>query len=156
MKVLIEHGDNEEKIMMAEALLANGLVSAVERVYYQCPKVLKSDDEVAKAVIDVIGSFGVCTQWTAVYRVLVDFCGWDGDITKFTARMNSLLRGVGSRHQCAYQAIQKPLSANSILRKSFGEWKRYQVPKKDRVFRRQLFIAEKLVNLLSISTEIYD
>ena len=57
--------------MMAEALLANGLVSAIERVTYQCVKVQKSDDEVAKAVIEVVGDFGVCTQWTAVYRVLV-------------------------------------------------------------------------------------
>ena len=156
MKVLIEHGDNEEKIMMAEALLANGLVSAIERVNYQCQKVLKSDNEVAQAVIDVVGCFAVDTQWTAVYRVLVDFCGWDSDIAKFVARMNSLLRDVGSGHRCAYQAIQKPLSANSILRKSFREWTRYQAPKGDRVFLRQRFIAKKLLKLLSISTEIYD
>ncbi len=110
MKILIERGDNEEKIMMAEALLANGLVSAIERVNYQCQKVLKSDDEVAQAVIGVVGCFAVDTQWTAVYRVLVDFCGWDSDIAKFVARMNSLLRDVGSGHRCAYQAIQKPLS----------------------------------------------
>ena len=156
MKILIERGDNEEKIMMAEALLANGLVSAIERVNYQCQKVLKSDDEVAQAVIGVVGCFAVDTQWTAVYRVLVDFCGWDSDIAKFVARMNSLLRDVGSGHRCAYQAIQKPLSANRILRKSFREWKRYQAPKGDRVFLRQQFIAKKLLKLLSISTEIYD
>ena len=156
MKILIEKGDSEEKIMMAKALLANGLVSAIEIVNYQCQKVQKSDDEVAQAVIDVVGCFGVCTQWTAVYRVLVDFCGWESDIAKFSQRMNLLLKDVRLRHQCTYQAIQKPLSSNSILRKSFQDWKRYRIPQSDRVFQRQLFIAEKLLKLLSISTEIYD
>ena len=49
MKILLEKGDSEEKIMMAKALLANGLVSAVEVVDDQCPKVQKSDVEVAQA-----------------------------------------------------------------------------------------------------------
>ena len=156
MKILIEKGDSDEKIMMAKALLANGLVSAVETVNYQCQKVRKSDDEVAQAVISVAGYFGVATQWTAVYRVLVDFCAWESDIAKFSMRMNLLLKGVCLHHQCTYQAIQKPLSSNSILRKNFKDWKRYQIPERDRVFQRQLFIAEELLKLLSISTEIYD
>ena len=156
MKILIEKGDSEEKIMMAKALLANGLVSAVETVNYKCQKVQKSDDEVAQAVIGVVGYFGVCTQWTAVYRVLVDFCGWESDIAKFSVRMNLLLKDVRLGHQCTYQAIQKPLSTNSILRKSFQDWKKYRVPQNDRVFQRQFFIAEKLLKLLSINAEIYD
>ena len=151
MKILIEKGDSEEKIKMAEALLANGLVSAIETVNYQCQKVLKSDDEVAKAVIDVVGCFGVCTQWTAVYRVLVDFCGWESDIAKFSLRMNLLLKDVRLGHQCNYQSIQKPLSSSSILRKNYNEWKKYRAPKGDRVFLRQMFIAENLLKLLSIS-----
>lgn len=150
MKILLEKGDSEEIVRMAEALLANGLVSAIERVSYQCVKVQKSDDEVAKAVIDVVGSFGVCTQWTAVYRVLVDFCGWDVDVAKFTKRMNTLLKGVRLSRKCTYQSIQKPLAQNSILRKNYQEWKKYRAPKGDRVFPRQMFIAEKLLKLLSI------
>ena len=150
MKILLEKGDSEEIVRMAEALLANGLVSAIERVTYQCVKVQKSDDEVAKAVIDVVGSFGVCTQWTAVYRVLVDFCGWDVDVAKFTKRMNTLLKGVRLSRKCTYQSIQKPLAQNSILRKNYQEWKKYRAPKGDRVFPRQMFIAEKLLKLLSI------
>ena len=150
MKILLEKGDSEEIVRMAEALLANGLVSAIERVTYQCVKVQKSDDEVAKAVIDVVGSFGVCTQWTAVYRVLVDFCGWDVDVAKFTKRMNTLLKGVRLSRKCTYQSIQKPLAQNSILRKDYQEWKKYRAPKGDRVFPRQMFIAEKLLKLLSI------
>ena len=150
MKILLEKGDSEEIVRMAEALLANGLVSAIERVSHQCVKVQKSDDEVAKAVIDVVGSFGVCTQWTAVYRVLVDFCGWDVDVAKFTKRMNNLLKGVRLSRKCTYQSIQKPLAQNSILRKNYQEWKKYRAPKGDRVFPRQMFIAEKLLKLLSI------
>ena len=136
---------------MAEALLANGLVSAIERVTYLCVKVQKSDDEVATAVIEVVGSFGVCTQWTAVYRVLVDFCGWDSDIAKFTTRMNKLLKDVCLSHKCTYQSIQKPLAHNSILRKNFQDWKKYRAPKGNRVFPRQMFIAENLLKRLSIS-----
>ena len=151
MKILLEKGDSEQKIKMAEALLANGLVTAIERVTYQCVKVQKSDDEVAKAVIEVVGGFGVCTQWTAVYRVLVDFCGWDSDIAKFSKRMNSLLKDVRMSHRCTYQSIQKPLANYSILRKNFQEWKRYRVPDGDRVFTRQMTIAEKLLKSLSIS-----
>ena len=151
MKIIIEKGDSEEQIKMAEALLANKLVSAIETVTYKCQKVYKSDDEVAKAVIVVVGLFGVCTQWTAVYRVLVDFCGWESDIAKFSVRMNTLLKGVRLTFPCTYQAIQKPLSQNSILRKVFQEWKKYKVPVNNRVFPRQLFVAEKLLKLLSIS-----
>jgi hypothetical protein len=156
MKIIIEKGDSEEQIKMAEALLANKLVNAIETVTYKCQKVQKSDDEVAQAVIVVVGLFGVCTQWTAVYRVLVDYCGWESDIAKFSLRMNMLLKDVRVEHQCNYQAIQKPLSTNSILRKSYRDWKRYSIPPNDRVFKRQLFIADKLLKLLSISTEIYD
>ena len=151
MKILLEKGDSEEKVKMAEALLANGLVSAIEKVTYQCVKVQKNDDEVAKAVIDVVDSFGVCTQWTAVYRVLVDFCGWDSDVAKFMKRMNKLLKDVRISRKCTYQSIQKPLAQNSILRKSYQEVKKYRVPKGNRVFPRQMFIAEKLLKRLSIS-----
>ena len=156
MKIIIEKGDSEEQIKMAEALLANKLVSAIETVTYKCQKVYKSDDEVAKAVIVVVGLFGVCTQWTAVYRVLVDFCGWESDIAKFSQRMNTLLKDVRLTHRCTYQSIQKPLSSSSILRKNYQEWKKYKAPQGDRVFQRQLFIAQKLLKLLSISAEIYD
>ena len=151
MKILLEKGDTEQKIQLAEALLANGLVSAIETVTYSCQKVQKSDDEVATAVIEVVGGFGVCTQWTAVYRVLVDFCGWDSDIAKFSKRMNRLLKNVRMGHKCTYQSIQKPLAQNSILRKNFQEWKQYRVPIGDRVFTRQMIIAKKLLKRLSIS-----
>lgn len=151
MKIIIEKGDSEEKIMIAKALLVNGLVSAIERATISNQKVHKSDDEVAKAVIEVAEYFGVSTQWTAVYRVLVDFCGWNSDIVAFCNRINTLLIDVHLHHPCDYQAIQKPLSQHSILRKDFQEWKKYKVPANNRVFPRQLFIANKLLNLLSIN-----
>ena len=151
MKIIIEKGDSEEKVKMAEALLANGLVSAIEHQTYSCQKVQKSDDEVAKAVIVAAGFFGVGSQWTAIYRVLVDFCGWESDIAAFCHRMNTLLYNVTLQYPCNYQAIQKPLSANRILRKDFQEWKKYKIPEGDRVFPRQMFIAEKLLKLLSIN-----
>jgi hypothetical protein len=151
MKILLEKGDTKEQIMMAEAMLANKMVSAIETVTYSCQKVQKSDDEVAKAVIVAAGFFGVGSQWTAIYRVLVDFCGWESDIAAFYHRMNTLLNNVAMHHPCNYQAIQKTLSANLILRKNFLEWRKYKVPEGDRVFPRQMFIAEKLLKLLSIN-----
>ncbi|MBQ3945535.1 MAG: hypothetical protein II670_08015, partial [Alphaproteobacteria bacterium] len=92
MRIVLEKGDSEEQKKMAEALLANKVICAIERVDYSCQKVQKSDDEVAKAVIEVVGLFGVSTQWAAVYRVLVDFCGWDSDFSRFCHRMNLLLK----------------------------------------------------------------
>ena len=151
MKIVLEKGDTKEQIMMAEAMLANKMVSAIEKQTYSCQKVQKSDDEVAKAVIAVVGLFGVGSQWTAVYRGLVDFCGWESDIAAFCHRMDTLLNNVALQYPCNYQAIQKPLAANRILRKDFQEWKNYKVPKGDRVFPRQLFIAEELLKLLSIN-----
>ena len=100
MRIIIEKGDSEEKIMMAKALLVNGLVSAIERATISNQKVHKSDDEVAKAVIEVAEYFGVSTQWTAVYRVLVDFCGWNSDIVAFCNRINTLLIDVHLHHPC--------------------------------------------------------
>lgn len=151
MKIIIEKGDTKEQIMMAEAMLANKMVSAIEKQTYSCQKVQKSDDEVAKAVIVVVGLFGVGSQWTAVYRVLVDFCGWESDIAAFCHRIDNLLNNVALQYPCNYQAIQKPLAANRILRKNFQEWKKFRVPEGDRVFTRQLYIAEKLLKLLSIN-----
>lgn len=151
MKIIIEKGDTKEQIMMAEALLANNMVSAIEKQTYSCQKVQKSEDEVAKAVIALASFFGVGSQWTAVYRVLVDFCGWESDIAAFCHRMDTLLYNVTLQYPCNYQAIQKPLSANRILRKDFQEWKKYKVPEGDRVFPRQMVIAEKLLKLLSIN-----
>ena len=156
MKIIIEKGDSKEQMMMAEAMLANKMVSSIERANYEINVVHKRDDEIAVAVIEVAKLFGVGAQWTAVYRILVDFCGWDNDVAEFCRRMNLIIKGVVLEYGCNYQAIQKPLAANSILRKDFKAWKKYHAPKGDRVFPRQLFIAEKLLKLLSISAEIYD
>ncbi len=149
MKIIIEKGDSEEKILMAQALLSNGLVGAVENEQHRSCKVQKSDEEVAGAVMSVVGTFAVCTQWTAVYRILVDFCGWEKDIARFSQHMNELLKDVRLKHKCTYQAIQKPLAASSILRKDYRQWKKYRIPDSDRFFARQLFVAEKLLKLLS-------
>ena len=150
MKIIIEKGDTEQQVMMAEAMLANGVARAVERAEVKVDVVTKSNEEVAKAVCDVARLFGVGAQWTAVYRVLVDFCGWDDDVAAFCRRMNLIISGVRLEYGCNYQAIQKPLAANAILRKDFSQWLRYRAPTGDRVFSRQMFIAERLLKLLSI------
>ena len=151
MKIIIEKGDTEQQVMMAEAMLANGVVRAVERAEVKVDVVTKSNEEVAKAVCDVARLFGVGAQWTAVYRVLVDYSGWDDDIVKFHKRMNTLLKDVRLKHPCTYQSIQKPLAEHGILAKNFQRWKAYYAPSDDRFFKRQMFIAKKLLELLSIN-----
>ena len=108
MKIIIEKGDSEEQMKMAEAMLANKMVSSIERANYEINVVHKRDDEIAVAVIEVAKLFGVGAQWTAVYRILVDFCGWDDDVAEFCRRMNLIIKGVVLEYGCNYQAIQKP------------------------------------------------
>ena len=51
MKIIIEKGDSKEQMMMAEAMLANKMVSSIERANYEINVVHKRDDEIAVAVI---------------------------------------------------------------------------------------------------------
>lgn len=157
MVIVIENFDDADKIWLAEAMIANGLVRKIERESYRDSYIQnnsslysRSREEVAEAVVDVVGRFGVSTQWVAVYRVLVDYCGWNDYIPAFVRIMNILMRDVNVSCKCSYQSIQKPLSQNSILRKDFREWKKYDVPKGDRVFPRQMKIAQMLLERLSI------
>lgn len=151
MKILLEKKDSEEQKMMAKALLANGIVSSIEYVTFSNNLVAKSDKEVVIAVKSVMSKFAVNSQWTAVYRVLTDFCGWDTNVTSFCKRMNNLLKEENMSCTCNYQAIQKTLSGSKILRKDFSDWRHYRIPKNDHSFKRQFFIAQEMLKLLSIN-----
>ena len=150
MKIIIEENDTMEQRQLAEALLANEMVRAIETERFSSHEVRKSDEEVTDAVLAVANIFSVQTQWAAVYRVLVDFCGWERDYTRFSARINALLSKAHSKFRCDYQSIQKPMAGSGILRKGFDEWMKYCAPKGDRVFPRQMFLARKLLKSLSI------
>ena len=150
MKIFIEKDDNENQVKLAQALLDNGLITAIEKSTYSCQDVKKSDDEVAQAVISVVGLFGVSTQWTAVYRVLVDFCGWETNVSAFCRRMDRLLKGVKLPYSCNYQSIQKSLSNYGILQMHYKRWTDHKASSDDHAFRRQLFIAQKLLEFLLI------
>lgn len=150
MIILIENGDSDEQKQMANALLANHVVRAIELARDNRVKVHKSDEEIKTAVLKVVGHFGVGAQWAAVYRVLVDICGWDKEITTFCKRMNTLLKGCKLHYPCTYQSIQKTCANNGILNKGFKEWQKYKAPKGSRVFPRQMHVARELLKLLSI------
>ena len=152
MFIIIEKNDSKEQMMMAQALLANGLISVIERNDLKVKVANKSDEEILSAVTEVLKLFGVSSQWTAVYRVLVDFCEWPKEESVFCKRMNKLLNGVKLHFECRYQSIQKPLATHAILRKDYCAWKKYQVPQGDRMFKRQMYIAQKLLKLLSIAS----
>ena len=49
MKIIIEKGDSKEQMMMAEAMLANKMVSSIERANYEINVVHKRDDEDRKS-----------------------------------------------------------------------------------------------------------
>lgn len=149
MKLIIERGDSDEQIMMANALLKNRLVRTIEKSEFQCETVHKSDEEIAKAVCTVEALFAVSTQWTAVYRVLVDCCGWDDCIKSFVKRMNAMLKGKKLGYPCTYTSIQR--CKHGILDKKIDEWKKHAIPTNDHFFKRQLQIAEKLLELLGIN-----
>ena len=147
MFIIIEKNDSKEQMMMAQALLANGLISVIERNDLKVKVANKSDEEILSAVTEVLKLFGVSS-----HRVLVDFCEWPKEESVFCKRMNKLLNGVKLHFECRYQSIQKPLATHAILRKDYCAWKKYQVPQGDRMFKRQMYIAQKLLKLLSIAS----
>ena len=65
--------------------------------------------------------------------------------------MNNLLKEENMSCTCNYQAIQKTLSGSKILRKDFSDWRHYRIPKNDHSFKRQFFIAQEMLKLLSIN-----
>ena len=110
---------------------------------------IPSDEDIREVIPEIVKEFKVCTQWTAIYRVLVDLCGWTAEIMSFYHRMESLLEGCSLSYPINYQCIQKTLASSSILRKHYKDWVNYKIKKDDRVFPKQLKIAQKLILLLA-------
>ena len=162
MKIIIEKGDSTEQVMMAEALLANGLVRAVERAEVKVGVVSKSNEEIARAVLEAARLFGVGAQWTAVYRVLVDYCGWDSDVAAFCRRMNLIINGAKLDYACNYQAIQKPPGGKCHSAKGVCPLEALSCPKgrqgvsKANVYSREIAeITFYPTLILLLSVEIY-
>ncbi len=155
MTILFEEGDSTIIRQEAQRLACRGGVSILDAMYFEVvprqgmPYPIPTDEVLREVIPQIAQEFTVGSQWTAVYRVLVDFCGWPDEIMLFCSRMKSLLADCTLPYKIDYQNIQKTLASSSILRKPFAEWKDYRTRPGDRVFPRQLKIAQKLVNLLA-------
>ena len=145
----MEQGDKPEFKSLIYCLQKCGLgfviVEGETRQVYR----LLSDDELRMAIEKVEVLFTVGSQWVAVYRVLVDFYGFPNEISAFCNRMKGIMGQVKLTYPCKYQSIQKALTSSTILSKHYNHWKTFKVKKGDRIFHRQKFIADKLLEVLS-------
>lgn len=148
MRVILEPGDKPEVRSLIESLQRCGLDFVIVNDVQQQEHLLPSDDEVRDAILCVMPHFSVGSQWVAVYRVLVDFCGFPAELTAFCSRITQLMRGTGVHFPIDYQSLQKPLAANAILQKCYRQWQVYVAKKGDRFFRRQMMIAERFLAAL--------
>lgn len=151
MRVILEQGDKPEFKNLIYCLQKCGLgFVIVEEETKQVHRLL-SDNEFRAAICQVLPFFTVGTQWVAVYRILVDFYGFPKAYDAFCAKIKKLMKGVNLTFPCDYQAIQKPLASHAVLPKHYGQWKEYVPKKDDKVFPRQMKIANMLFELLQDS-----
>jgi hypothetical protein len=150
VRVILEKGDKPEVKELVRQLqkLVPGIVIIEDET--QQEQYLLSDDEIKEAILSVMPFFSVRAQWVAVYRVLVDYCGFPQEVAAFCSRISKLMQGTEIFFSIDYQLVQKPLAANGILQKPYSQWKAFCAKKGDRFFRRQKLIADKLLNALGI------
>ena len=150
MRVILEKGDKPQVKDFVRQLqkLVPGIVIIEDETKQE--HLLLSDDEIKKAIQSVTPLFSVKSQWVAVYRILVDYCGFPEEVAAFCNRISKLLRGTENILSINYQSVQKPLAANGILQKPYTHWEVFCVKKGDRVFMRQKMIADKLLQTLGV------
>ena len=148
MRVILEQGDKPEVRSLIYSLQKCGLEFVIVEDHSKQEYWLLSDDEIKAAILELMPFFSVKTQWVAVYRILVDFCGFPAEVAAFCKRINKLIRGTKLCFPIDYQSIQKPLATKSILQKSYRHWKVYCAKKGDRFFARQMMAAERLLKAL--------
>ena len=109
---------------------------------------VRSEEEIRDAILKVLAYFAVKSQWVAVYRILVDYCGFPSEVKSFCQRIKLLMRGYDCKFTCNYQSVQKSLASKRILQKPYSDWEGYVVKDGERFFARQKMIADKLFELL--------
>ena len=148
MRVILEQGDKPEMRSLIFSLQNCGLDFVIIEKQTKLVHKLLSDDEIKKAILNVMPLFSVRSQWVAIYRVLVDYYGFPEDVSAFYRRVSKMMKGTNICYAVNYQSIQKTLAANSILQKPFSQWEMYQIPMGDRLFARQMLVAKSLLGLL--------
>lgn len=150
MKVYIEQGDEPDWIALVYDLRRCGVKWEIRSVAQDIPLFSARDEEIKNAIIDVTSCFTVSTQWCAVYRILVDYCNYPKEITSFCRKIKELMQGVSLSYPCNYQSVQKALCTRYIFEKHYEEWKDYEPRRGERVFQRQMKIAQMLLRCLGI------
>ena len=148
MRVIIEKGDKPELRELVYNLRRCGLKIDVRNAEQDKVRVSLSNDDIRTAIVNVTASFTVSTQWAAIYRVLVDFCGYPEEITSFCREIEKLMKGVDLSYPCNYQSIQKTLSSRAIFQKNYSQWKEQSPLKRDKTFQRQMKVADSLLRCL--------
>lgn len=88
--------------------------------------------------------FTFSSQWTAVYRILVDYHGYPTEYRSFHLRMQQL--GADSlTPACTYDALK---DISGIFSKPFTQWKEENYTGQGAVFRRNYEVAAELKRLL--------
>lgn len=107
----------------------------------------KSEEDIARGIEALMPLFTVKSQWVAIYRVLVDFYGWPGELTAFCQRVEQLPFSHALDYPCDYQAVQK--AKNGILDKHYKHWESFSLTDKvNTCFSRQKLIADHLLTFL--------
>lgn len=109
---------------------------------------VKSEKEIRDAILRVLVYFAVKSQWVAVYRILVDYCGFPSEVKSFCQRIKLLMKDSDCKFACNYQSVQKALAAKRVLQKPYSDWEGYVVKDGERFFTRQKKIADKLFEVL--------
>ena len=114
----------------------------------------KSEEEIARGIEALMPLFTVKSQWVAIYRVLVDFYGWPGELTAFCQRVEQLPVSHALDYRCDYQAVQK--AKNGILAKHYKHWESFSLTDKvNTCFSRQKLIAVRLLTFLRSNFPFY-
>ena len=148
MKVFIEPGDKPELRELVYNLRRCGLEIDIRTTGCGERPVSLREDDIRAAIMSVTSCFTVSTQWAAIYRVLVDYCGYPEEMTSFCRKIERLMSGNTLPYPCSYQSIQKTLASRAIFQKHYNEWKELPHTRSDRAFERQMMVADLLVQHL--------
>jgi len=78
------------------------------------------DEQITEAIIHIEPIMDSHRDWGAIYRILVDYCGWPSKYKDFEKRINLLHLNMNENVSFTYQGLQTGLL--SEWPKTFKEW----------------------------------
>jgi len=78
------------------------------------------DEQITKAINHIESIMDSHRDWGAIYRILVDYCGWPSKYKDFEKRINLLHLNLNDNVSFTYQGLQMGISPN--WPKTFKEW----------------------------------